>query len=282
MSSAFTKVRNKPNPRRSRWFLPTSVNWDLRYLGWGSRFYSVNPTPTKRAQGWSCHVVKRGTPILTLEEKKLTATGGNVFVFGPECAHGWTDHPGERSEFLVWIWKTPPRSPLCRPPSDRYLKETLNPAALRRVERIHAACRHEVSFPDGSTPLSLESLRLELEVLLARRKQPVTPAFSASKRAELAIRWMRENLASRRPITFLCDYLQMSSGALERLFMDKFGEGPSSYFQRLKMGHAAEMLKKKGTSVKEVAYTLGYTHANDFSRAYKAFRTKSRASKVAD
>lgn len=280
MPTNFNKVRNKPNPRRSRWFLPTSVNWDLRYLGWGSRFYSVNPTPTKRAQGWSCIVVKTGSPALTLEGRKLTTTAGNVFVFGPECAHGWIDHPGERSEFLVWIWKSPPRSPQCRPASDRYLKETLTPAALRRVEQLHAACRQEISFPDGSTPLALESLRLQLEVMLARLKQPAPPALSDKRRVEEAIRWMEQNLTSRRPITFLCDYLQVSSGSLERLFLDQHGETPSSHFQRLKMGRAAELLEKKGMSVKEVAYTLGYTHANDFSRAYKAFQTRPRASKV--
>lgn len=278
MPTTFAKVLNKPSARRSRWFLPSSVNWDLRYLGWGSRFYSVNPTPTKRALGWSCHVVKRGSPILTLEGRKRIATAGSVFIFGPECAHGWTDRPHQRSEFLVWIWKSAPRSPHCRPPSDRYLEETLNSAALRRVEQIHAACRQEVSFPDPSTPWAMESLRLELEVLIARLKRPVASAPSPSRRVEQAVRWMKENLASRRPITFLCDYLQMSSGALERLFLDELGETPSSCLQRLKMEHAGQLLAK-GKTVKEVAYSLGYTHANDFSRAFRTFRAKHRISR---
>ncbi len=199
---------------------------------------------------------------------------GDMFLFGPDCAHGWTDRPDYRSELLTWIWKTPPRSHHCHPPSDGYLKYMLNSDALRQVERIHAACRQEVSFSDECTPLALERLRLEIDILMARLKQPSMPALPSSKRIELAIRWMRQNFSARRPVTFLCDYLQMSSGAMERLFMDKLGEQPSSCFHRLKMERAMELLKEEGMMVKEVAYFLGYTHANDFSRAFKAFTTK--------
>ncbi|MBI4027065.1 MAG: helix-turn-helix domain-containing protein [Verrucomicrobia bacterium] len=274
MASTFSKVRNKPSPRRSRWFASPSVHWDLRYLGWGSRFYSVNPTLCKRAQGWSYQIVKHGTPILILKGEKLAATMGSLFIFGPDFPHGWTDSPDHRSELLTWIWKTPPRSPQCRPPSDGFLKYTLRSGMLRQIERIHAACRQEVSFPDEFTPLALERLRLEMDILMSRFKQPAMPALTASKRIDLAICWMRENLSTRRPVTFLCDYLQMSSGALERLFMARIGEAPSSYFHRLKMKRAAEMLKQDGMMVKEVAYSLGYTHANDFSRAFRAFQTR--------
>jgi len=45
------------------------------------------------------------------------------------------------------------------------------------------------------------------------------------------------------------------------------------------MERASQLLEKKGVAVKEVAYELGYLHANDFSRAFKKFtgRNPSRS-----
>jgi len=56
--------------------------------------------------------------------------------------------------------------------------------------------------------------------------------------------------------------------------LDELGETPSAYLQRLKMERASENAGR-GQTVKEVAYALGYTHANDFSRAFKAATAKT-------
>lgn len=37
------------------------------------------------------------------------------------------------------------------------------------------------------------------------------------------------------------------------------------------MARAGQLLNSDGISVMEVAYELGYMHANDFSRAFKKF-----------
>src|SRR5688572_8855625 len=231
MPSTFAKVRNKPSARRSRWFAPSSVRYDLTYLGWGSRFYSVKPGLFKCSKGWSYETVKEGSPTLILDGKTMQTSMGDAFIFGRGCAHGWTDQPNRRTEVLVWIWQAPPRGPGCLPSADELVHCKLNPNSLREIERIHAACRQEVSFPDECTPLALERLHMELDIHLARNKQPRPRARSASEQLALAIGWMRGNLSARRPVTTLCDYLQMSSGALEHLFLETQAETPLSYFQ---------------------------------------------------
>jgi AraC-like DNA-binding protein len=277
MPSTFSKVRNKPSARRSRWFAPAAAPYDLKYLGWGSRFYGVKPTPCKPSHGWSYEAVKSGSPTLLLDGDTVQTKVGDLFIFDLACAHGWRDRPERRTEMLVWIWKSAPRSASCRPSPGGFVRHALNAATLRQIERIHAASRQEVSYPDDCTPLALERLHLELDILLGRNQQLKSRARSASEQLALAIGWMRENLSARRPVTTLCDYLQMSSGAVEHLFVEKLGKTPSSHFQRLKMERAAEMLKA-GKTVKEVAYSLSYSHANDFSRAFKAYaRTSPKA-----
>lgn len=44
-----------------------------------------------------------------------------------------------------------------------------------------------------------------------------------------------------------------------------------AYFHQLRMKKAKRLLYKKGAQIKQVAFTLGYNHINDFSRAYKSY-----------
>jgi transcriptional regulator GlxA family with amidase domain len=157
------------------------------------------------------------------------------------------------------------------PPAGGYLLWKLPATVFRQLQQNHARCREEVARPDGLTTLALERLRLDLELCLARMKQSKSRLPEAANRLDLAIRWMQQNLSVRRPVAFLGDYLQMSATALERLFLENVGELPSAYFQRLKMQHAAQLLREDALSVKEIAFSLGYTHASDFTRAFKTF-----------
>jgi len=265
------KAASKPTPRRSRWFAPRPGEWDLAYLGWGARYYGVNPVPMKRGDCWSYQLILSGNPILNLGTSTLTASAGDLFLFAEGCYGGWNDKPDRRSEFLIWIWKSPPRCSECIPPQASYLMWKVSARIIRQLRQIHTQCRHEVANPDSLTPLALERHRIELELTLGRMRQSKSPLAAASNRLDLAIRWMQHNIAVRRPVSFLCDYLQVSASSLERLFLENVGELPSSYFQRLKMEQAAQLLKQPSLSVKEIAFTLGYTHANDFTRAFKTY-----------
>jgi len=264
-----------PTSRRSRWFSPRPGEWDLAYLGWGSRFYGLYPASYKPIDNWAYQVVKSGNPIAIFPSGRVETAPGDLVAFGEGSHHGWTDKGDRRSEILIWIWKTPPRCPECVPPRGGYLLWKLPATIFRQFLQIHAKCREEVANPDGLTALALERHRLELELCLARMKQSKSRLPEAANRLDLAIRWMQQNLSVRRPVAFLCDYLQMSASALERLFLDNVGALPSTYFQRLKMQHAAQLLREDSMSVKEIAFSLGYTHASDFTRAFKTFTGKT-------
>lgn len=266
-----SKTAGKPTPRRSRWFAPRPGEWDLAYLGWGVRFYGINPVALKSSDNWSYQLVISGSPTLNLLGRTVATTAGDLFLFAEGCLQGWIDKPDRRSELLVWLWKSPPRCSECIPPRAGYLMWKASPRVVRQLQQIHARCRQEVANPDGLTSLALERLRLELELNLGRMRQSQSPLPAASNRLDLAIRWMQHNLSVRRPVSFLCDYLQVSPSSLERLFLDNLGELPSSHFQRLKMQQASQFLKQDLMSVKEIAFTLGYTHANDFTRAFKKY-----------
>lgn len=58
--------------------------------------------------------------------------------------------------------------------------------------------------------------------------------------------------------------------ALERRFKSMLGIGPAAYLRRLKMNHAAELLRSTELTVAQIALECGYADAAAFSRAFKA------------
>ncbi len=58
---------------------------------------------------------------------------------------------------------------------------------------------------------------------------------------------------------------------LRRRFKAAFGRTPRAYLVRVRMEEAAKLLKAGHLSIKEVAKSVGYGDANNFSTAFKRF-----------
>ena len=258
-----------PPPGRPRWVCPDTAALDLLYLGWGRRRFGPNPIPPSRHPGWVCFFIGAGRPVLQLEGAPLATHAGQVLVVGPDCVSGWTDTPLGVSEVLTWVWRSPPRCPECAPPAGAWRAFDTSPALRRLLREAHAQCRAEVGGPDSLTGQALEQTRLRIDVALARstRGRPAVPA--PALRLELALGWMAQNLAEPSPVAALSEYLQVSPVTLQRLFQTQLGESAGARHSRLRMDRARELLAQEGATVKEAAYTLGYRHPNDLSRAFK-------------
>jgi transcriptional regulator GlxA family with amidase domain len=85
-----------------------------------------------------------------------------------------------------------------------------------------------------------------------------------------------KHLDLAKPVYQLCDHLQISHFKLERLFQNVFRKSPSAFHHALRMQAGQKLLSDGRLSVKQVAFQLGYKHANDFSRAFNAFRNTER------
>jgi len=191
-------------------------------------------------------------------------------VLGPDCASGWAASSVESvAELLTWVWNGAPRCPGLGPAADGVQTFTADRALIRTLQQIHALCRRELEKPDALSALALEELRFRMDVAISRFKAPNAPAPEPALRLELALRWLAENVRERNPVAPLCEYLQVSAVTLNRLFRTHLHESVTAYHARIRMERAGQLLETGGVAVKEVAYELGYRHANDFSRAFK-------------
>lgn len=61
-----------------------------------------------------------------------------------------------------------------------------------------------------------------------------------------------------------------SPSHLSRLFTAEFGHGPTEHLRRLRLDHAAALLRSGRANVTEAAYAAGYQSLGQFSRAFSA------------
>ncbi len=59
-----------------------------------------------------------------------------------------------------------------------------------------------------------------------------------------------------------------SPSHLSRLFTAEFGHGPTEHLRRLRLDHAAALLRSGQANVTEAAYAAGYQSLGQFSRAF--------------
>jgi len=259
-----------PPVGRPRWVCPEHLKLDLQYLSWGKRRFGESHVPISLHHGWVYCLVLRGNPILQLVSGAMPVEAGQILVLGPDCASGWTARSVESmAELLTWVWNGSPRCPGLGPASDGVQILTADRALVRELQQIHSLCRRELEKPDVLSALALEELRFRMDLAIARFKTSDCSPPEPALRLELALRWLAQNVRERNPVAPLCEYLQVSPVTLNRLFRMHLRESVVSYHTRQCMARAAHLLNTDGLAVKEVAYELGYVHANDFSRAFK-------------
>ena len=279
-SKQIPRVLHLPPAGRPRWVCPKDLNLNLQYLGWGKRRFGEFGVPVSLHHGWVYCLVLHGTPVLQFVSAAIRLQPGQIVILGPDCASGWAASAVESvAELLTWVWNGAPRCPGLGPAADGVQTFTANRALIRTLQQIHSLCRRELERPDALSALALEELRFRMDVAISRFKSPNPSVPEPALRLELALRWLAQNGRERNPVAPLCEYLQLSPVTLNRLFRTHLGESVAGYHTRIRMERASQLLEKKGVAVKEVAYELGYLHANDFSRAFKKFtgRNPSRS-----
>lgn len=242
--------------------------FDLAYLSWGHRWYGDAPANARAHDGWHYFVVLAGTPDLHVDGETLKTRPGLVNVAHPDSVVGHTDKPGRRCEMLTWVWRSPPDHSALVPPAGGSLRLMLDRGALRRLKALHAQCREAVATADERGQLQLKVARLQLDLSLVEQHGHRRTA-DRDFRINLAAEYLRNHLDEQEPVKRLCEYLHISEASLKRLFREHTGKSPRTFALDWRMGWARAQLAQAGTTVKSVAYALGYRHANDFSRAFK-------------
>jgi len=256
------------NGRRRLIRLFAPQQFELSYLSWGSRRYGEIPVVPKKSEGWHYFLVVSGRPIMILNGKKIVTEPGVLTICDPSCQIGHVDKTGRSCEILTWIWREPPMHSALIPEKQHPLRICIEQSQFRRLKQLHIQSREALSEASERNVLKLHATRLLLDLCLLEasesRRIPNTEV-----RIDLAIEYLRSHINEPQAYENLRDYLNISKATLYRLFHAATGKGPRAFAQEMRMQWAREKLRAANRSVKSVAYSLGYRHPPDFSRAFK-------------
>ncbi|MCR4265046.1 GlxA family transcriptional regulator [Nitratireductor sp. ZSWI3] len=84
-----------------------------------------------------------------------------------------------------------------------------------------------------------------------------------------AIAIMEEEVEERLAMSRLAARLKVSADRLERAFRAELGVSPNSYYRRLRLKRAADLLAHSSITVREVALACGFQNMSSFARAFK-------------
>lgn len=268
MTDVIPSQLHLPSKDRSFWNGIDS-NLPLLYLAWGRRNFQSEGVPVSRHKGWVVSLILEGNATLLLKDQRISLSKGHLVLIGPDCASGWTADKGSECRFLLCMWDDLPGLSLSESHFNSHWLTTISSKSRESYVQLLDSCRREVQVVDGQSKVFLTGCRMMFQSLIERSSQQASDKEFENARYKIAVQWLSEHLDSKQPIARLCDYLNMTQPSLYRLFRSQTNQSPLACFKSLKMGRAKELIQGTDLSVKEIAFTLGYDHFNDFSRAVK-------------
>ena len=113
---------------------------------------------------------------------------------------------------------------------------------------------------------------IELLTLLLPPPVDSSPAQATTRVLHPALRavidYMTAHLADPIGLPEMAAAVHSSPSHLSRLFTAEFGHGPTVHLRRLRLDHAAALLRSSQANVTEAAFASGYQSLGQFSRAF--------------
>lgn len=244
----------------------------LRYLGTGERWYGDRPVPIFTRSVWEFQAVVSGAigPILPLKPRVLRSH--SLWLFPPGAAHGWSGHPGTKSEVAVFHFTSVPE-PLAQLAQRHFpLEIFLTKENLRRIHTLAAQARPYWESPQAGMMICFEQILMELSFLLyekAKPKRPPTRKQPSIDRVNAILTWFGEKLPNNPNLKDAAQANHISSAHLRRLFQEVLQNSPKEIFDQLRFQRAHHLMANPDVKLSTVSEACGFQDPSSFSRAFK-------------
>lgn len=111
----------------------------------------------------------------------------------------------------------------------------------------------------------LEELLLNLLILMKKDKLPEKQVDTLS----YVVKYIEKHFAEPLTLDFLADFSSTSKYHFSRIFKEYTGFSPIEYIISLRITHAKNMLIDSNLSVKQIAFSTGFTDINNFTKQFK-------------
>ncbi len=218
---------------------------------------------------WCLEFVAGGEGEVTFSGRQHALVPGAVFTYGPGIPHDIATHPRRRLvKYFVSFTGSGARGFL-----ERARLPPAKPMHTRQAEDLRQGFDLMVRQGRRAAPWAGEFCRPMLEAIGQILASSLVPESDRRSRAYASFERCRDHLEQRfLEVTTLAEIAtacRLDPCTLSRLYRRFARESPRRHLLRLRMRHAAELLRLPGTLVKQAAAALGYADAFQFSRAFK-------------
>jgi AraC-like DNA-binding protein len=230
-------------------------------------------------------LIAAGMPVVGYAGSEVRSEAGTLFLFARGEAHGVWDlgtsgarfwslefriHSQVRKEFHDLFQRSPERRALKLSPDQQ--QRFCNICRKIAFEKI--TLRNAGVAPVHATAAASVLLALQLiDVARWFSAHPETDLVEGAEKADRQCFELRQQIyrhaslsTSRGPMIF---NLNPRHDSIRHRFRKLFGISPRGLLVRLQVDRAKELLLTSDLSVKEIAFELGYTWQQDFTRAFK-------------
>jgi len=136
------------------------------------------------------------------------------------------------------------------------------------ARELGARIQRELTQPDATSPLILESILLNA-VGYAARRSPPRPARRPTTWLLHARDLLHDRAHDALRLSEVADAVGVHASRLSREFRRFFGVVPGEYLRRLRINVAARQLTESDTSIAAIAAAAGFSDQAHFSRAFR-------------
>ena len=216
-------------------------------------------------------LVAVGSGTLSMGGDQYRLSAGSLFYYKPGVSHKIQSHPGqEMLKYFLVLEPTQAEEILTSLSKEgKFFKQLHDFADLVDLFELILV---NASAPSKQTNAICASLAKTLLLKILEKDTTLPPvrtrAWSTYQRV---LQYMRSHYKVLNSASELAKKTHLDPAYLSRMFKHFQKESPYAFLVRLKMGHAASLLIKPDTLVKDVAYDLGFDNPSHFSRSFKKF-----------
>lgn len=118
-----------------------------------------------------------------------------------------------------------------------------------------------------NTPSLFSSLKILLDSLWESGEEKNTD--SILQQVEQIHRYIEKSYHENITLTALAEQYHMDASYLSRIFSQKYGETIIAFLTRIRMEHAAELMKDPDKKLETISFLVGYDDYNYFSRVFR-------------
>ena len=218
---------------------------------------------------YSIEFVARGKGSVILKNTEYSLFTGRVFSYGPGISHVITTEENDPlvKYFVDFIGSEAPKMLRKYGLATGSVVQVASPEVILQIfEDLIRNGQTDSAFTLLLCKAILEQLMLKIaETSIVEHSRTTAAFFTYQNSREI----IQKNFKTIKSLEQIAEECHIDSAYLCRLFKRFDNRSPYQYLMRLKMNLAAQRLQLPNSSVKEIAFELGFCDPFHFSRVFK-------------